>query len=241
VPKDLVFQPIVTKKIYEEIVDQIRELIARGELKPGQKLPSEREMSESMGVSRASVREALTAMEAIGILDIRPGEGTFVKETSSLETFKPLAFVLAVEKNPGQQMMEVRRVLESESAALAALRADEEHLIKIRHILDQMKSAGNTQLGVEYDLKFHFAIAEATQNSILLRIMNTVADLMHHTFRLDREKLLSRNSHQIYSEHEAIYQAIKERTPQIAREKMIEHINNIEKGMEHSFELEGEN
>ena len=73
---NLVFQPIVTKKIYEEIVDQLRDLIARGELKPGQKLPSEREMSESMGVSRASVREALTAMEAIGILDIRPGEGT---------------------------------------------------------------------------------------------------------------------------------------------------------------------
>jgi GntR family transcriptional repressor for pyruvate dehydrogenase complex len=96
VSTNLVFQPIVTKKIYEEIVDQLRDLIARGELKPGQKLPSEREMSESMGVSRASVREALTAMEAIGILDIRPGEGTFVKETSSLETFKPLAFVLAV-------------------------------------------------------------------------------------------------------------------------------------------------
>jgi GntR family transcriptional repressor for pyruvate dehydrogenase complex len=74
----------------------------------------------------------------------------------------------------------------------------------------------------------------------VFRIMNTVADLMHHTFRLDREKLLSRNSDQIYSEHEAIYQAIIERNPQKAREKMIEHINNIEKGMEQSFELEGE-
>ncbi len=232
------FQPIVTKKIYEEIVDQIRDLIARGELKAGRKLPSEREMSESMGVSRASVREALTAMEAFGILDIRPGEGTFVKETSSSETFKPLAFVLAVEKNPGQQMMEVRRVLESESAALAAMRADETNLMKIRKSLDLMKSAENIQLGVEYDLKFHFAIAEATQNSILLRIMNTVADLMHHTFRIDREKLLSRNSDEIHSEHEAIYDAIKERNPQKAREKMIEHINHIEKGMEQSFDLE---
>jgi len=241
VSENLGFQPIVTKKIYEEIVEQLKDMITRGELVPGQKLPSEREMTESMGVSRASVREALTALEAIGILQIRPGEGTFVRETTRSEIFKPLAFVLAVEKNPAAQMMEVRRVLESESAALAAIRGDNTNLKKIRDSLDQMKSSANTQLAVENDLKFHFAIAEATQNTILLRIMNTVADLMHHTFRTDREKLLQRKTAEIYSEHEAIYEAIKERNPQKAREKMIEHINHIETGMEQSFEIEQEN
>lgn len=232
------FKPIVVKKIYEEIMGQLKEMIFRGELKPGERLPSEREMSESMGVSRASVREALTALEAIGIVDIRPGEGTFVRQTSNFETFEPLAFVLALERNPGAQMMEVRRVLETESAALAALRADENKLRKIRQSLDNMRSAASTQLAVEYDLKFHFAIAEATQNSILLRIMNTVADLMHHTFRSDREDLFAnhRQACIILSEHEAIYEAIRERNPQKAKKKMLEHINNIEKGIEQSFD-----
>jgi GntR family transcriptional repressor for pyruvate dehydrogenase complex len=228
------FQPIKPKKIYEEIVEQLKELISTGELKPGDKLPSEREMSDSLGVSRTSVREALTALEAIGILDIRPGEGTFVRETSMAETFWPLFLVLTVERSPGNQLMEVRRVLETESAALAAQRATEEQLAKIADILQQMKKADTVQEAVSFDLKFHYAIAEATTNSILLRIMNTVADLMHHTFRHDREQLYASGDHgvQIINEHEAILNAIRSRNSELARTRMLEHINNIEAGID---------
>jgi len=230
----LSFQPIKIKKIYEEIVEQLKDMISRGELKPGTKLPSERDMAESLGVSRASVREALTALEAIGILDIRPGEGTFVRETSVSETFEPLAMVLEVEQNPGVEMMEVRRVLETESAALAALRATEENLKKIEESLYRMKTARSVAEAVEADLRFHFAIAEATRNSILLRIMNTVADLMHNVFRHKREQLFSApgKSSEIISEHEAIYTAIREKNPEQARAQMLKHINNIQNGIE---------
>lgn len=214
-------------------------MISRGELKPGEKLPAEREMAESLGVSRASVREALTALEAIGILAIRPGEGTFVRQTSSSETFEPLALVLAVERNPGKQLMEVRRVLETESAALAALRASEENLKHISESLEKMKQAESVPQAVEFDLGFHFAIAEATQNTILLRIMNTVADLMHNTFRINRERLYSipQNGLKIIAEHTAIYQAILERKPESARQYMLEHINNIESGIETDLDI----
>ncbi len=227
------FQPIKPKKIYEEIVEQLKEMISTGELKPGDKLPSEREMSESLGVSRASVREALTALEAIGILDIRPGEGTFVRQTSMAETFWPLFLVLAVERNPRSQLMEVRRVLETESAALAAARVTEEQLLKITDILEQMKKADSVPEAVAFDLKFHYAIAEATTNSVLLRIMNTVADLMHHTFREDREHLYASGDHgmKIIHEHEAILEAIRNGDSKLARIKMLEHINNIEAGI----------
>lgn len=227
------FQPIKTKKIYEEIVEQLKDMMSQGDLKPGDKLPSEREMSESLGVSRASVREALTALEAIGILDIRPGEGTFVRQTNIAETFEPLALVLAVERNPAAQLMEVRRVIETECAALSAQRASNEQLEQIKISLEMMKAAETIPLAVEYDLKFHFTIAESTQNTILLRMMNTVADLMHNTFRRDREKLYSQpeKSIQILQEHEAIYEAILNRNPSLARKKMLEHINNIENGI----------
>ena len=228
------FQPIKPKKIYEEIVEQLKEMISTGELKPGDKLPSEREMAESLGVSRASVREALTALEAIGILDIRPGEGTFVQQTSIAETFWPLFLVLAVEKNPGSQLMEVRRVLETESAALAAQRATEEQMANIADILEQMKSSATTTEAVAFDLKFHYAIAEAATNSILLRLMNTVADLMHHTFREDRENLYAAKGRglKVINEHQAILDAIRNGDAETARVKMLEHINNIEAGIQ---------
>lgn len=227
------FQPIKTRKIYEEIVEQLKDMLSRGELKPGDKLPSEREMAESLGVSRASVREALTALEAIGILDVRPGEGTYVKQTSIAVTFESLALILAVERNPLAQMMEVRRVIETECAALAAQRATQEQLNRIEESLSQMKRAPTVTEAVAHDLHFHFAIAAATQNTILLRMMNTVADLMHHTFRQDREGLYARTGkeRQITREHEAIWQAIRDRDPGLARQKMLEHINNIETGI----------
>lgn len=228
----LSFQPIKIKKIYEEIVEQLKEMISTGELKPGQKLPSERDMAESLGVSRASVREALTALEAIGILDIRPGEGTFVRETSVSTTFAPLAMVLEMEQNPGGQLMEVRRVLETEMAALAAQRATEEDLKKIETNLNHMKTATGISQAVEADLRFHFSIAEATHNTILLRMMNTVADLMHNAFRVQREELYVDKSSEIISEHEAIYNAIRNRDLETARAKMLQHIDNIQAGIE---------
>lgn len=213
-------------------MEQLKDMISRGELKQGQKLPPERELAESLGVSRASVREALTALEAIGILDIRPGEGTFVRETSVSATFAPLAMVLEMEQNSMSQLMEVRRVLETEIAALAVQRATEEDLQNIEVNLNRMKSANTVSEAVEADLRFHFAIAEATHNSILLRIMNTVADLMHNTFRIRREELFADKGREIISEHEAIYRAIRDRDIDSAKLRMLQHIHNIQAGIE---------
>ena len=229
----MIFKPIKTRKIYEEVVEQLKVMLTDGELKPGDKLPSERDMAESLSVSRASVREALTTLEAIGILEIKPGEGTFVRQTSDALTFAPLTLVLTVERNSGAQLMEVRRVLETEMAALAAERATSEDLHKINDWLNLMKGAENTHDAVENDLRFHFAIAEATQNTILVRLINTIADLMHHTFQGKREKLYahSPSGRRIIREHEAIYQAIKNRAPDEARAKMLEHINHVETGI----------
>lgn len=228
------FKPIKTRKIYEEIVDQLKVLIIKGNLKPGDRLPSERELAEILGVSRASVREALTALETIGILDIRPGEGTFVRQTTQSTTIEPLAWVLAVEKNPVAQLMEVRRVLEVESAGLAAIRATEYQLQEIEEALDIMREAAEKrELAVEFDLKFHFALAKATQNSVLLRIMNTVADIMHQTFREVRQELYGSPgmAKRIIREHNNILQAVKKCDAEKARKYMLEHLDNVEAGL----------
>lgn len=227
----MTFQPIKTKKIYEEIMEQIRRMIAGGDLQPGDRLPSERDLSETLGVSRTSVREALTALEALGIIDIKPGEGTFIRRSNDTETFEPLTVLLAVERNPEAQLMEVRRILETEAAALAAKRATPADLDKIEAAFMVMKNADSIKGAVEADLRFHYTIAEAANNKVLLRIMNTVADLMHNDFRQDREALYAKFTTQVLDEHAAILKAIKEKNPDQAWARMLEHINNIESGI----------
>ncbi len=227
----MTFQPIKTKKIYEEIMEQIRRMITQGDLQPGDKLPAERELAETLGVSRTSVREALTALGALGLIEVRSGEGTFIRRSNDLETFEPLSVLLAVERNPGVQLMEVRRILETECAALAAKRATPADLEKIEAAFQTMKNADSIQAAVEADLRFHYTIAEATKNTVLLRIMNTVADLMHKDFRQDREALYAKLTGQVLDEHEAILQAIKNKNPDEAWARMLEHINNIEAGI----------
>jgi GntR family transcriptional repressor for pyruvate dehydrogenase complex len=130
-------------------------------------------------------------------------------------------------------MMEVRRILETECAALAAVRSTPDDLAKMANCLLKMRNAESIPEGVEADLRFHFAIAEATKNNVLLRIMNTVSDLMHNTLRQARENLYADPNHgpRILQEHEAILTAIKEKRPDEAWAKMVEHINNIEEGI----------
>jgi len=218
-------------------MEQVRLMITRGDLQPGDKLPSERELAETLGVSRTSVREGLTALGALGILDIRPGEGTFIRRSNDSETFEPLTVLLEVERNPEAQLMEVRRILETESAALAARRATPDDLEKIESALQVMKNADSVKGAVEADLRFHYTIAEATKNTVLLRIMNTVADLMHNNYRQNRETLYAELTERVLNEHESILQAIKDKNPDEAWARMLEHINNIESGINSSLPL----
>jgi GntR family transcriptional repressor for pyruvate dehydrogenase complex len=229
------FQPIKSKKIYEEIMEQIESLIVQGGFNPGDKLPSEREMAERLGVSRGSVREALTALAAIGILDIRPGEGTFVASTSDQDTIEALAMIWSVERNSLAELMEVRRILESEAAALCAARATPEDVRHMELMLDDMKNtAERHEQGVDFDLYFHFAIGQGTGNRVLHRLLNTLDQMMHQTFLQNRQEMYASPgvAQRIISEHEVILEAIRNRDVQAAREGMLNHLDHVEAGLE---------
>lgn len=229
------FKPIKPKKIYEEIVSQLNDMIIEGRYNPGDKLPSEREMAEVLGVSRPSVREAITALAAMGILEVRPGEGTFVAHTSDRETIKSLAMILAVERNSLAELMEVRRILECEAAALAAERATEEDIELMEHLLGGMiATAERREQSVEFDLQFHFAVAQATHNRVLHRLINTLDEMMHLTFISNRHEMYSSPgvASRIVSEHRNILDSIKNRQPRLARQGMTRHLNHVQKGLE---------
>lgn len=225
------FRPIKTKRVYEQIVDQIRQLIKRGDLKPGDKLMSERELSELLGVSRTSVREALSALDFLGILESRQGEGTFIANVSEQSLIEPLALIMTMDREAGLELLEVRKMLEVEAAELAAVRSSQESLSQMEEALQLMERDLKQQsLGEESDAKFHYCIAEATDNKVLVKLMNTISDLLVHNMRTSRQYLYTSqgNAEKLYLQHLNIYNAIKDKNPELAKQAMFDHLNFVQ-------------
>src|SRR3989449_1381053 len=129
--------PIKSTRIYEEIVRQVKQLIAEGRLKSGDQLPPERDLAEKFVVSRTSVREARRALESLGFVEIRPGEGTFIREVSVEALIEPLALVMASQRGAIAELFEARRLLEPAIAALAAGRATPEELSEMERTREE--------------------------------------------------------------------------------------------------------
>lgn len=226
--------PIKTKRLYEEIVDQIKNLIAEGKLKPGDKLLAERDLADRFQVSRASVREAIRTLEMLGIIDIRPGEGTFVRGTETDDIIRPLAMFLAVERNSLLDMFEMRRIFETATASLAAQRATFEELDQIESMLANMRERLNLQdseKGEEFDAAFHYAVAEATHNSLLTKLFKTVSEEFAKANSVARRQLYQdnvQNAQRIIDQHSEILQAIRSGSPQKASEAMLAHLTFAE-------------
>ncbi|KXS43517.1 MULTISPECIES: FadR/GntR family transcriptional regulator [unclassified Candidatus Frackibacter] len=227
-----IFKPIKNKRIYQQIVEQIRELIADGTLSPGDKLMSERAMAEELNVSRASIREAFSVLEMLGLIESRPGEGTFIKEVKEEMVLEPLALILASDVDNIFELIETRKILEVESAALAAKRATEDDLENIKQVIDEMKEAINQgKLGDQADAKFHFAVAKATHNQMFVRVMYTISDLLIQAIGESRKQLfkLKDNNETLYEQHKQVYEEIVNNNPQKAREAMYHHLETTRK------------
>jgi len=224
-------KPIRTKKIYEQIVDQIGVLVADGKLKPGDRLPSERELVERFQVSRASIREAISALELMGLIEVRAGEGTYIRQVNIDAVIAPLAWMLFIEKDTDIELYEVRKILEVEAAGIAAVRADEDEIRDLYEALELMRIDLNIdRLGEDADHHFHYAIARATHNKILIRIMNTISDTMRKTLKTSRSKLYENKStpERLYQEHLSIYNAIKDHNMKAAEQLMLDHLVGVE-------------
>lgn len=225
-------KPIKTRRIYEEIVEQIRELVTRGDLKPGDRLPSERDLVERLKVSRASIREALSALEMMGLLEVRSGEGTYVRKLRSESVVAPLAWMLTMEKGTVLELLEVRKILEVQAVGIAAENADESDLKELSEAIEDMRNdLKNLSLnGEQADLRFHYAITRATKNKILIRLMDTISDLMQHMLKTSRSKLYEGKytPSLLFQEHIGIYEAVKRKDSKKARDLMLMHLKGVE-------------
>jgi GntR family transcriptional repressor for pyruvate dehydrogenase complex len=218
---------IKKKRIHEEVVSQIHELIREGKLKAGDQLPSERELSETFKVSRTSVREALRALETNGLIISRTGMGNFVANLPVESLIAPLAKLLIEEKTALADIFELRKLIEPHIAALAAERATRGDIERMKELLDkQREQVESGATGVEADTELHFAIGQATQNQAIQKLVSGLLDILSHS-REETLQTAGRRTASILS-HRAIITAIEKHDQAKAREAMREHIEQVE-------------
>jgi GntR family transcriptional regulator, transcriptional repressor for pyruvate dehydrogenase complex len=214
----------VTKiSISEEIAKQIMDLISNGDLKPGQRLPSERDLCENFGASRSSLREALRCLSIVGVLNARVGEGTSVAPDGGKFLRKILEWRLITEKHDVENLLEIRIALEGVSAANSARYATPEDIEKARELVTRMKAAvkDEKQFAI-LDLDFHILLANASGNGLLLDLISVIRSQLART--LSRVLKLPNARPLSLKEHIAIFEAIEKRDVEGAREAMHHHL-----------------
>ncbi len=223
-------QPIKPKNISDQVFDQIRESIFRGQLKAGEQILPERELSQALGVSRTTVRNAINKLVVLGLLEHKQGQGTFVRSPDTRQG-NPLAAAMEVQDATINDLLEVRMGLECNAAALAAVRAVKEDLAFMDASLEEMRAeVSSGRLGTEADTAFHMALAYATKNSVHVYLMKNFYDFLFVGIKKNLSHLYEnpRNIDEILRQHGTIIAAIKRRDPKEATEAMRRHIQFVQ-------------
>ena len=226
------YKTIRKRKIYEEVAEALIELIQSKQLKPGDKLDSVQQLAENFQVGRSAIREALSALRAMGLIEMRQGEGTYVKKFDSTILNLPIHTSILMKKSDLRNLLEVRKILEVGAVEAAAERRTPENLAEIKKALSDMLNAnGDEDLGNQADLNFHLAIAKAGQNELLLNLMNHISDIMVATMKDTRKLWLysTKSSwERLNEDHQNIYNAIEASNKEKAKQLMYNHLNNVE-------------
>ncbi|WP_299098491.1 FadR/GntR family transcriptional regulator [uncultured Winogradskyella sp.] len=211
------------------IISKIRDLINLKNLEPGDKLPSERTLSEKFGVTRSNVREAIQKLEFYGLLDSIPQSGTFVANIGVIAMNGMIDDILRLETPDFKSLVETRILLELKTVRLAALRRTNEDLKEIKNALEAYAAKVlDGKDAVQEDLLFHLAIAKASGNSSMNTFMLTITPEIITNF--EKYHVCDKNRANVgIDEHKAIYNAIKAQNPKLAKQKMKEHFNELYK------------
>lgn len=228
------FNKVRTKKVYIIIVEQIRDLIKEGKLKPGDKLPPEQVLAEKFGTSRPSVREALSALEILGITESRGGKGNFIKNKPRSPLYEQEVMELEEEESPFE-LLEARKAVEIEIADLAAKKASQEDIGAICDSLNKMEEAmNNIPKMMELDREFHMNIARAAHNNLLFSMMTYLSNLLKEKLWINmKEKTwnLPGYPQKYLKEHTEIFNAIKNKDSKNARTQAYHHLAGVEKDL----------
>jgi len=217
------FKPVESRRLYQQIADQIRELIDRGGFEAGTRLPPERDLAQQLGVSRPSLREALIALDVEGRVEVRSGSGVFV---SAALPDRAIARTAAMGESPSQ-LMEARSIIEGELVILACARITDGVLARLRELLKSMEAEiERRRARVDLDRQFHVTLTEVTGNAVLARIVGELFDERHSPIsaKISSRFESTRTWKAALKEHEAILQALEARDPIAAQAAMRAHL-----------------
>ncbi len=223
---DNFIHPVAKPRLHDQISEQINKLIAEGLLKPGDRLPAERELAERFKVSRNSVRDALRTLEARGLVEIRQGDGTYIRETTAAELYQAMVDVLAMKKESIREIMQVRKIMEPGVAYYAAQNATPAGLKELETILKaQEAKAAIGDPGVDEDSQFHYKIAQMTGNGFLVSLLQLINESIRDTRDIVLRYPDTRSAARVG--HRRILEALAEGNPDKARAAMLAHIEEV--------------
>jgi GntR family transcriptional regulator, transcriptional repressor for pyruvate dehydrogenase complex len=220
------FEVVRKNKVYEEVAQQIERLILK-KLRPGDKLPSERELAEMLKVSRSSIRDAIRGLELRGLVEPRQGAGTIVRESAVEPLANPFASALKRRKEMVSELLDFRKMLEPPLAARAATHASADEILEMEEILqrqDAKQSQGEP--AVAEDAEFHYSVALASDNSVVLKVLDIIMDLLRDT--RERSLQVEGRAQKSLAGHRRILAAIKRHDAEGAKSAMRRHIEDVE-------------
>ncbi len=220
------YEPIERRKVYELIAERLLAQISEKRLRPGDPLPTERELMQSYRVGRSSVREALRILESKGLIKSANNGAFAIAEYGSMLNHS-LHLLLALQETNLRELFEVRKILEVEAAALAATRRTDEDLTRMARSIDEMVDGLSSQdRYITADLQFHLTVAEATRNRITLHMMHAIRELLHRA--LGSIYHIPGSPQRSIAQHRSILEAIATGHPDDARQRMREHLLRVQ-------------
>ncbi len=230
--KPLKLMPIQKQRVYQMIIEQIKTSVENGDLKPGERLPSERDLAESLNVSRSAVREAFSVLEASRLIRVQPGVGVFLESDANKEIVARLSEMITSRESDLQlvQLLEVRQALESQAAYLAAIRRSQADIRAIRQAYDRLAtSVAGGQVAAEEDLRFHMTIVAAADNPMLAEAVKLISDRCLAGLHVSRSESIRipGKSAEVLEEHERIMLEIEAQNPGQAQQAMWDHLYNV--------------
>ncbi|MDO3678589.1 FadR/GntR family transcriptional regulator [Paenibacillus ehimensis] len=216
-------------RVYEDVIEQIENIILEGNLAPGDVLPTERELAQAFGISRGTLREAFRILEREGLIETRPGGGRFLsKNLTKAEDTKRI--LENIERATIIELLEAREIFETGIVELAAVRATEQDIAEIESALERWGTIdSDSDDPVNPDQAFHLSIAKATHNVVLVNLIDLHMDLLQKT--LTKTVDIPGRKSEVYKEHDAILQAIKEKDPAKAKAALLHHLQQVKQNV----------
>jgi GntR family transcriptional repressor for pyruvate dehydrogenase complex len=220
------FEVIRRNKVYEEVAQQIERLILK-KLRPGDKLPSERELAEMLHVSRSSIRDAIRGLELMGMVEPRQGAGTVVREISGDSVMNPFSNALKRRRESVSELLDFRKMLEPPLAARAATHASADEISEMEEILERQETKqARGESAVAEDSEFHYSVALASGNSVVLKVLDILMELLRDT--RERSLQVEGRPQKSIAGHRRILAAIKRHDAEGAKSAMRRHIEDVE-------------